>query len=135
MPTNECETVKELGWYCQIYNPRYDGECTSKTSNEGISGQYDEVFLVNDERRTEQYVNRDNEAMERAQNHPRKWNGKVPRVHLTWHQDYARAELVEKTKPGYVGWMFGGSYIKCGDKFIALHDRQDTQEMYNSLSI
>ena len=54
--------------------------------------------------------------------------------------EYLSAEPVEPPDPGTIGYMFGGTFIYTSDsRFpskqpIPVHDRQESQAMYNQLS-
>ena len=106
-----------------IYESKGIGNC----SNNGISSRYNEVLLICEEG----FVKIDEE------NPPENLVKLVTR-HL-FGKEYKHIEPV--ARPTGVGWMSGGSIVySCDSRFrrmseypLSLHDRQESQEMYDSM--
>ena len=114
---------KLKGLIVSIYESKDIGNC----SNGGISSYCDKVVLVGEGIP---------EIFEANESRPA-----VKIVHrVIGGRDYYHAEPVEPCPPGDLGYMAGGCYIGCSDsRFpfsypISLHDRSESQEMYNLLS-
>ena len=105
---------------CSIFEDKRLGN----SSNHGISERYKEILLLCDEGSDE--VNGDEENL-----------CKVVKRNL-FGETYYHVEPV--TKPNGVGWMSGGSFVySCDGRFpfdypLSLHDRTETQELYDMLS-
>lgn len=95
-------------------------------SNHGISERYDSILLLCDEGYID--VTGDEENL-----------CKVVRRNL-WGKEYLHVEPVKAPKG--VGWMSGGTFVySCDARFnriseypLSLHDRCESQELYNRLS-
>lgn len=93
-------------------------------ANGGISERYDDVYVVCDDGNYEFDVDNLPENLV-----------KIVTRHL-FGKEYKHAEPYASTDKGCVGWMAGGSIVYTSDsRFgagpLCLHDRQETQEMYN----
>ena len=105
---------------CSILESKLLGNC----SNHGISERYDSILLLCDNGNVE--ANGDEENL-----------CKVVKRNL-FGETYYHVEPV--MKPNGVGWMSGGSFVySCDSRFpfsypLSLHDRTETQELYNILS-
>lgn len=114
----------KTGLNCCILESKSIGNC----SNGGLSSKVETVTLVDP-----------------AVDGPFEPDTEAPEVKLVRRniggRPYVHAEPVVPVKPGNVGYCFGGTYISTSDsRFpadypIPLHDRQDTQEDYDHLSI
>lgn len=108
-----------------IFEDKSIGNC----SNNGISNRYKQVLLICDEG----YVTIDEE------NPPENLVKLV--VRKLCGREYKHLEPYKPVDKGCVGWMMGGSYAGCSDsRFrklsdypLPIHDRQETQEMYDSM--
>lgn len=107
-----------------IHDNRYLGNC----SNDGISARYGYVYIE----------------------HPQGWceldDAELPEntckvvTRYLGGREYKHVEPI--AKPNGVGWMFGGSVVYSSDSRFAelseyplcLHDRCESQELYNMLS-
>lgn len=106
-----------------IYKDSRLGDC----SNHGISSRYTEVLLICDEG----FINID-------ENNPPENLVKLVTRNL-FGREYKHIEPV--ARPTGVGWMSGGSLVySCDSRFrrmseypLCLHDRQETQEQYDSM--
>ena len=100
------------------------GDC----SNHGISERFREIFLLCDDGNEEIDMDTPPENL-----------CKVVTRNL-WGNEYKHVEPV--TRPTGVGWMSGGCVVySCDSRFrdfsqypLVLHDRQETQEEYNTYS-
>ena len=105
-------------------NGRY-GDCT----NGGITSRYDELLLVC----KEGFVKVDEDNL------PENLVKVVTRT--IGGREYKHIEPVAKTSKGCVGWMSGGNLAyTCDSRFrrlseypLCVHDRQESQEMYNAM--
>lgn len=108
-----------MGLICGILQSKWIGNC----SNGGISSKHNAVCLVDVE----------------GPFHPR---DDLPAVKLVYRtiggKPYVHAEPVDPPPAGAVGWMAGGCFIdSCDSRFpgraIPLHDRCESQDLYNSM--
>lgn len=108
----------------EVYKTSRLSDCT----NGGISSRYDELLLVCDRG----YVEID-------ENNPPENLVKVSE-HRCGFSVYKFLEPV--ARPQHLGWMFGGNlayssdsrYSELAGQPLPIHDRQETQEMYNLLT-
>lgn len=106
-----------------IFKDSKIGDC----SNNGISSRYTEVLLICDEG----FINID-------ENNPPENLVKLVTRNL-FGREHKHIEPV--ARPTGVGWMSGGSLVySCDSRFrrmseypLCLHDRQETQEQYDSM--
>lgn len=104
-----------------IYKPIY-GDC----SNGGISSRFDEVFV---ECQNGPHVLDRNDLPD---------NFVVAEKNRFGHVSF---RPWAKKEPGNVGWFAGGCFVYASDsRFpfdypVALHDRQESQQLYNQLSM
>ena len=107
-----------------IFENKRIGNC----SNNGISARYDEVLIACDDGFIE--IDEDNMPENLVRLVVRRIGGR----------EYMHLEPYKSVDKGCVGWMFGGSYAGCSDsRFtrisdypLPIHDRQESQEMYDS---
>lgn len=104
-----------------IYESKDIGNC----SNHGISERFKEILLLCDE---------GNVAVTGEEENLCRVSSIMGHLHV---------QPVYEPDRGCVGWMFGGSLVHSSDaRFnrlsggypLSLHDRQETQELYNALS-
>lgn len=108
-----------------IYEDKRIGNC----SNNGISSRYNEVLLIHEEG----FIQID-------ENNPPENLVKLVTRHL-FGRDYMHLEPCDPLKKGHVGYMAGGCYCgssdsrftKISDYPLPLHDRQESQEMYDMM--
>ena len=103
------------------------------SSNGGISSRYNEILLLCDDGFVK--VDLDN---------PPENLCKVVKRNL-WGEEHVHIEPVAKPKEGYTGYMYGGCVVDtCDSRFgeatgvsypVHLHDRTETWQQYNMLSI
>ena len=114
---------KRKGISADVLRGRYE------STNGGVSSKYDS-FLIIDPSIEGGYLE-SNSTMPEL---------KLVRRNLAG-REYVHAEPLEPVKKGNVGYMFGGNFIHTSDsRFpndypIPIHDRQETQEDYNHLSV
>lgn len=109
-----------------VYTDKGIGNC----SNNGISERFDKLLIVHDSG----FIDIDPE------NPPENLVKLV--VRNIGGREYKHLEPVVRPDKGCVGWMFGGDYAGCSDsRFreisdypLPIHDRQESQEMYDMLS-
>lgn len=109
-----------------VYESKDIGNC----SNNGISERYDSVLLLHENG----FIRIDEE------NPPENLVKLV--VRNIGGKEYKHLEPVASPDKGAVGWMAGGSYAGCSDaRFselsdypLSLHDRQESQELYDRMS-
>lgn len=111
-----------------VYRHEKYGDCT----NCGISSKYDELIVLCDEGWIEiDENNLPENAVKVVKREP--WYGKT-----IYHLEPCK-------KAVGVGWMFGGNYASTSDSrfakmvgdmygAVAIHDRDESQELYNALS-
>lgn len=105
-----------------VYRPSLVGDCT----NGGVTARNDVAYLICDEGWRE--TDGESEQVLR-----------LVRTTVGGH-DYIHAEQVSHCPEGCVGPMFGGNFIyTCDSRFpspypIPVHDRYETQELYDLLS-
>ena len=114
---------KRKGISADVLRGRYE------STNGGVSSKYDS-FLIIDPSIEGGYLES---------------NSTIPELKLVRRnlagREYVHAEPLEPVKKGNVGYMFGGNFIHTSDsRFpndypIPIHDRQETQEDYNHLSV
>ena len=106
-----------------VYIYKHKGETCS---NGGISERYNEILLLCEDG----FVNVD-------MDNPPENVCKVVKRNL-WGEDYFHVEPI--AKPNGIGWMYGGSIVNTSDsrfRFdypLKLHDRCESQELYDKLS-
>lgn len=101
------------------------GDCT----NNGISSRYNRLLLICEDG----FIDID-------ETNPPENLVKIVTRHL-FGSEYKHIEPVASTAPGCVGWMSGGNIgYTCDYRFsrmsqypLSIHDRQEGQEMYNSM--
>ena len=109
-----------------VFENKRIGNC----SNHGISDRFNELLIVHEEG----FIDIDPE------NPPENLVKLV--VRNLWGKEYKHLEPVVGPDKGAVGWMFGGSYAassdsrfgKISDYPLPIHDRQESQEMYDRMS-
>lgn len=109
-----------------IYENKRIGNC----SNHGISSRYKEILLICEDG-----------FVEIDENNPPENLVKLV-VRNLFGREYKHLEPYRRFDEGCVGWMMGGTYAGSSDsRFtrissypLPLHDRQETQELYNLLS-
>lgn len=114
----------------EVYRTRHEGyfgdvDCT----NGGITSRYDRLLLVCDEG-----------FIEVDENNPPE-NLVVMVTRRLWGSEYKHIEPYASTDSGCVGWMSGGNLAyTCDSRFskmsqypLSVHDRQETQELYNAM--
>lgn len=101
------------------------GDCT----NGGLSSKYTSILLVGEGVP---------EIFDESENRP---TMKLVRRRLfNRDTDYLHIEPIDDPSPGHVGWMSGGNFAWSSDsRFpnnypISIHDRQETTELYETLS-
>ena len=109
-----------------VYRNNRLGDCT----NGGISSKYNELLLICDKG----YINID-------ENNPPENLVKMVERNM-WGTTLYHIEPY--AKPQHLGWMAGGNYAESSDSrfsdminfygAVSIHDRQETQEMYDLLS-
>lgn len=112
--------MKQKALSVNIFKDR-NGDC----SNGGISSKYDSILVLHDEGWID--VDMDN---------PPENLCKLVKRNL-WGETFYHVEPV--AAPTGIGWMFGGSLVYSSDgRFstgpLKLHDRQESQELYDALS-
>lgn len=110
-----------MGLICSILESKWIGNC----SNGGISSKHKAVVLVDAAG-------------------PFKPSDDMPGVKLVrrmlFGKEYIHAEPLEAPPADHVGWMASGCYIQsCDGRFpheypIPLHDRSESQKLYDSMS-
>ena len=115
---------KRKGISADVLRGRYE------STNGGVSSKYDSFLIIDPS------IERGN--IESKSTTPEL---KLVRRNLPDGSEYVHAEPLEPVKKGNVGYMFGGNFIHTSDsRFpndypIPIHDRQETQEDYNHLSV
>ena len=115
---------KRRGISADVLRGRYE------STNGGVSSKYDSFLIIDPS------IERGN--IESKSTTPEL---KLVRRNLPDGSEYVHAEPLEAVKEGNVGYMFGGNFIHTSDsRFpnhypIPIHDRQETQEQYNHLSV
>ena len=110
---------------------KYRGE---DYSNRGLSSRFDEVYVICED---------GNHVFDSIEETPENTVRVVER-HLFGRTVY-HCEPVHGKRSGCVGWMAGGCYVSSSDSrfsaqhenfygALSLHDRQETQELYDMLS-
>lgn len=108
-----------------IFEDKRIGNC----SNNGISARYDEVLMIH----PTGFIKIDME------NPPENLVKLV--IREIGGREYKHLEPMFRPAKGCVGWMHGGSYAaSCDSRFrefseypLPIHDRQETQEFYDSM--
>ncbi|MBR1531218.1 MAG: hypothetical protein IJ643_04055 [Eubacterium sp.] len=109
----------------QIYKPNH-GDC----SNDGISSRFNEVLIIHERGYVD--IDIDNEDL------PENLCKIVDRPFGT-----KAVEPYRKVDKGCIGWMYGGTIVDSSDARwnelsggvpLHLHDRQETEELYDMLS-
>ncbi len=114
---------KRKGISAEVLRGRYE------STNGGVSSKYDSFLIID--------PSIENGYLESKSTIPEL---KLVRRNLAG-REYVHAEPLEPVKEGNVGYMFGGNFIHTSDsRFpndypIPIHDRQETQEDYNHLSV
>lgn len=109
-----------------IFEDKRIGNC----SNNGISSRYNQVLLIHEEGHV--VIDEENPPENLVRLVKCKMFGK----------EYMHLEPYKPVQSGCVGYMMGGTYASsCDSRFwrisnypLPIHDRQETQEMYNKMS-